>query len=285
MADAGRPAILSYAGRVASPRAQPVAVRSGGFGGAEGLAAFLRDNGIGQVIDATHPFAARISANAAEAARRVGVSLLAIRRPAWVAEPGDRWTEVADMAAAAEEADAVFTCVGNDDDLVEVALGAAGAFAAGFVGFRLRLGFGGGLLRGEAGGGRGLAARGRHDRGFGRRRKRGEVGGRQRGQGRRREIGRRLGLGGQRRHEACEVGRRQRDDRRGDEVGLRFGHRLGDRLGDRLGFWFRFGFGLRFGLRLCWAAQAPDDAADTASPRRTASASAVTSSRVLTGPS
>lgn len=94
--------ILSLAGRTRAPVAPPVPVRVGGFGGVDGLARFLTEERIDRLIDATHPFAARISANAAEAARRVGVSLLAIRRPAWVAEPGDRWTEVADMAAAAE---------------------------------------------------------------------------------------------------------------------------------------------------------------------------------------
>ncbi len=94
--------ILSLAGRTRAPVAPPVPVRVGGFGGVDGLARFLTEERIDRLIDATHPFAARISANVAEAARRVGVSLLAIRRPAWVAEPGDRWTEVADMAAAAE---------------------------------------------------------------------------------------------------------------------------------------------------------------------------------------
>lgn len=100
MAEAGWPAILSYAGRVASPRAQPVPVRSGGFGGAEGLAAFLRDNGIGQVIDATHPFAAQISRNAIRACAMAGVPLCAFERPPWAAEPGDDWTHVPDVAGA-----------------------------------------------------------------------------------------------------------------------------------------------------------------------------------------
>lgn len=117
MAEAGWPAILSYAGRVASPRAQPVPVRSGGFGGAEGLAAFLRDNGIGQVIDATHPFAARISRNAVRACAMAEVPLCAFERAPWAAEPGDDWTHVPDvagaMAALERPARRVFLAIGR----------------------------------------------------------------------------------------------------------------------------------------------------------------------------
>jgi precorrin-6A/cobalt-precorrin-6A reductase len=91
---------LSLAGRTAAPAAQPVPVRVGGFGGAEGLAAWLAAQGIDVVIDATHPYAAQISKNATEAAARARVSLLAIERPAWEPIEGDRWIEVADMPAA-----------------------------------------------------------------------------------------------------------------------------------------------------------------------------------------
>ena len=93
---------LSLAGRTRVPMASPVPVRVGGFGGAGGLADFLAQARICALIDATHPFAARLSANAGVAARQAAVPLLAIRRPAWVAGEGDRWTEVADMAAAVE---------------------------------------------------------------------------------------------------------------------------------------------------------------------------------------
>ena len=99
---AGRPAFdvtLSLAGRTAAPRREPVATRIGGFGGADGLAQWLEANGVTAVIDATHPFAARISANAAEACRARAVPLLAVRRPCWVRRPGDDWTEVASVAA------------------------------------------------------------------------------------------------------------------------------------------------------------------------------------------
>ena len=98
---AGIRATLSYAGRVAVPRAQPVAVRIGGFGGVAGLVSYLRDNAVTELIDATHPFADQMSRHAAEAAAITGTRLLAFVRPAWVAEPGDRWTLVPDLAAAA----------------------------------------------------------------------------------------------------------------------------------------------------------------------------------------
>ena len=100
---AGRPGLavtLSLAGRTADPLAQPVAVRVGGFGGADGLAAYLQAERIDCLIDATHPYAAGISANAAAAAAATGVPLLALRRPPWTQIPGDRWFEVADAEAA-----------------------------------------------------------------------------------------------------------------------------------------------------------------------------------------
>jgi precorrin-6A/cobalt-precorrin-6A reductase len=85
---------LSLAGRTAAPAPQPVPVRSGGFGGAEGLARYLRDEKIEVLIDATHPYGAAISANAARAAKAAGVPLIALRRPAWPKLPGDNWIEV-----------------------------------------------------------------------------------------------------------------------------------------------------------------------------------------------
>jgi precorrin-6A/cobalt-precorrin-6A reductase len=92
--------MLSLAGRTAAPVAQPVPTRVGGFGGAEGLAAYLRAERIAALIDATHPYAATISANAARAAAVAGVRLLALRRPPWQPVAGDRWTEVADVPTA-----------------------------------------------------------------------------------------------------------------------------------------------------------------------------------------
>jgi precorrin-6A/cobalt-precorrin-6A reductase len=93
---------LSLAGRTAEPLEQPVPVRRGGFGGAEGLASYLRAEQIDAVIDATHPYAAAISANAAEAARAATVPLLALRRLPWTEAPGDIWTEVDTMEDAVE---------------------------------------------------------------------------------------------------------------------------------------------------------------------------------------
>ncbi len=91
---------MSLAGRTASPRAQPIAVRSGGFGGVEGLVRYLRDERVDVLIDATHPFAAQMSRNAIEAAAIADTPLLAIERPAWERQPGDDWTLVPDMATA-----------------------------------------------------------------------------------------------------------------------------------------------------------------------------------------
>jgi precorrin-6A/cobalt-precorrin-6A reductase len=91
---------LSLAGRTSKPAAQPVPVRVGGFGGSQGLADYLTSERIDALIDATHPYAAVISANAAQAATTSGVRLLALKRPPWVPVAGDRWTEVADVPAA-----------------------------------------------------------------------------------------------------------------------------------------------------------------------------------------
>jgi precorrin-6A/cobalt-precorrin-6A reductase len=91
---------LSLAGRTVSPLAQSVPVRRGGFGGIAGLAQYLRDQGIYALIDATHPYAAIMSAHAADAALQTNTPLIALRRPPWCAVAGDRWTEVADAGDA-----------------------------------------------------------------------------------------------------------------------------------------------------------------------------------------
>jgi precorrin-6A/cobalt-precorrin-6A reductase len=116
---------LSLAGRTASPAAQPVPVRVGGFGGTEGLAAYLDMHGIDVLVDATHPYAATIATHAAEAATRAGVPILALRRPAWTAVTGDRWTEVKDV-------DAAIGALGDAPRRVFLAIGRqeVGAFAA-----------------------------------------------------------------------------------------------------------------------------------------------------------
>ena len=91
---------LSLAGRTENPVEQPVPVRVGGFGGAQGLADWLAGHETDLLIDATHPYAARISANAAEAARISGVPIFALRRPGWEPVEGDRWTLVDDAGQA-----------------------------------------------------------------------------------------------------------------------------------------------------------------------------------------
>jgi len=97
----GVPVISSLAGRVARPRLPAGEVRMGGFGGPEALARWLHDHGIVAVVDATHPFAERISASAAAACPRAAVPLLRLERPGWSERPGDRWHWVDSLAAAA----------------------------------------------------------------------------------------------------------------------------------------------------------------------------------------
>ena len=101
LAAAGVPIVSSLAGRVARPRLPPGAVRIGGFGGPEALARWLGEHAIAAVVDATHPFAERISASAAEATASAGVPLLRLERPGWRDAPGDRWQWVDDLAGAA----------------------------------------------------------------------------------------------------------------------------------------------------------------------------------------
>ncbi len=81
---------------------QPLAMRVGGFGGVDGLRQYLRDEKITHVIDATHPFAAQMSAHAVAACQVEGVELCAFEREAWSPAPADRWTRVTDIAAAVE---------------------------------------------------------------------------------------------------------------------------------------------------------------------------------------
>lgn len=91
---------LSLAGRTIAPARQPVPVRSGGFGGAAGLADYLAREHLDVLIDATHPYAAGISANAWAAAQMSGVLFVALRRPPWIAVAGDRWSDAANVRDA-----------------------------------------------------------------------------------------------------------------------------------------------------------------------------------------
>lgn len=99
---AGRHRVISsLAGRVARPRLPVGEVRIGGFGGPERLAEWLVEQGVHAVVDATHPFAERISASADVACRRAGVPLLRLQRPGWQPADGDDWRWVDDLPAAA----------------------------------------------------------------------------------------------------------------------------------------------------------------------------------------
>ena len=91
----------SLAGRTERPAAIAGHVRIGGFGGSDGLARYLAEEHVDLVIDATHPFAAQISAQAAAACAAAGVPRLLLLRPPWQRHPLDRWIEVEDLAGAA----------------------------------------------------------------------------------------------------------------------------------------------------------------------------------------
>jgi precorrin-6A/cobalt-precorrin-6A reductase len=93
--------ISSLAGRVSRPRLPAGEVRIGGFGGPDALAVWLAEHRVDAVVDATHPFAERISASAAYACPRAGVPLLRLQRDGWSERPGDRWHWVEDLDQAA----------------------------------------------------------------------------------------------------------------------------------------------------------------------------------------
>ena len=94
--------IYSLAGIGRVPTDLRCQVRVGGYGGAAGLAQFIREQGIDLLLDATHPYAAQISANAAQAARLCTTPCWALRRPAWQPQPGDDWREVSDWSELIE---------------------------------------------------------------------------------------------------------------------------------------------------------------------------------------
>ncbi len=125
LAARGVDAIFSYAGRTDAPIPQPLPTRVGGFGGVEGLIAYLRAAGITHMVDATHPFAAGMSRNAVAAAAETGIPLLALERQPWTAQPGDLWRPVEDVAQAVadlpEAPHRVFLAIGRQN---------IGAFAA-----------------------------------------------------------------------------------------------------------------------------------------------------------
>ena len=107
--------VLSFAGRTKAPVPPPIPFRVGGFGGAAGLAAYIERERIAALIDATHPFAARMKAHAAT----VTIPRMAVLRPAWTSVPGDRWVAASTMAEASAalgpQPRRVFLTVGQQD--------------------------------------------------------------------------------------------------------------------------------------------------------------------------
>lgn len=90
--------IYSLAGVGRVPTDLKCQLKVGGYGGAEGMAQYMREQGVDLLLDATHPYAAQISHNAALAANSAGIPCWALRRTAWTAGPGDDWREVADWS-------------------------------------------------------------------------------------------------------------------------------------------------------------------------------------------
>jgi precorrin-6A/cobalt-precorrin-6A reductase len=115
--DAGYDAILSLAGRTKNPLLPNPPHRIGGFGGSVGLANYLRTEAIDVLIDATHPFAEQISANAVIAAQETNTPMAIFTRPAWTPGAGDRWRDFPDATSAApalgEEPRRVFLTIGR----------------------------------------------------------------------------------------------------------------------------------------------------------------------------
>lgn len=125
----------SLAGRTARPADVAGERRIGGFGGADGLGAYIAEHGVGLVIDATHPFAAQISAQAAAACAAARVPRLVLERPAWRRDPRDRWIEVDDFGAAA----AALPALGRRCFLTTGARGLAAFAGLGDIHFIVRL--------------------------------------------------------------------------------------------------------------------------------------------------
>jgi precorrin-6A/cobalt-precorrin-6A reductase len=117
IARAGIDAVYSYGGRTRAPADQPLPTRIGGFGGVNGLAEYVRREGITHVIDATHPFAAGMSRNATQACAETGTPLIALERAPWTRAPGDKWIEIggvnAAVAALPEAPARVFLAIGR----------------------------------------------------------------------------------------------------------------------------------------------------------------------------
>ena len=116
LADRGVPTLASLAGATREPVALPVPTRRGGFGGVQGFQDVLAAEGIGAVMDATHPFAARITTRTHDICATLGLPHLRLERPGWQPGPGDHWTFVADeeeATALIPEGSVVFLATGR----------------------------------------------------------------------------------------------------------------------------------------------------------------------------
>lgn len=100
---AGQDAVISLAGATRTPQAQGLPTRIGGFGGATGFAAYLKEAGITAVLDATHPYASRITARSARICQTIGLPFLQFLRPGWTPDAGDHWIEIAKEEEAAAQ--------------------------------------------------------------------------------------------------------------------------------------------------------------------------------------
>ncbi len=115
--DDGFAATLSLAGVTSSPPDPGIPMRTGGFGGVDGLAEYLKSHAIDVLVDATHPYASRMSANAVEACNHTGIRRLTLWRPAWQASGSDDWREFPDwptLIDALPDGARVFLAAGQD---------------------------------------------------------------------------------------------------------------------------------------------------------------------------
>lgn len=94
--------VLSLAGRTANPAASEIPTRIGGFGGVQGLADYIGAHAIDVVVDATHPFAAQMSANAIAACQSCACPLVTLERHPWQRQDGDHWINCATVAEAVQ---------------------------------------------------------------------------------------------------------------------------------------------------------------------------------------
>jgi len=101
--------VSSLAGRVPDPALPVGDVRIGGFGGVDGLRAWLVESNVDGVVDATHPYAATITANAAAVCAELGLPHLVLARPPW--DPGDAVRVRSETDAAETVADKCFSRV------------------------------------------------------------------------------------------------------------------------------------------------------------------------------